>query len=359
MPTYYDEKTKTWYCKFNYKDYAGTIKQKKKRGFKLQREAKEWERDFLDKQAGSPDMPFSAMCDLYLADKKAHTKEITYRTKEGRVRKWIRPYFKDKGINDITAADVRKWQADLKEEIGENGKPLSPGYLQNIVTELSGIFNFAVRYYGLPVNPCQIAGNTVGKKTKSLNFWTKEQFDKFINTFEKGDKFYAAFMTLYYTGMRIGELQALTFTDIDLDKNVIHITKTRIVINGKEMITPPKTKNSVRDVLIPQFLSDVLKEYKGHFYKPHPQTRVFNMSRQPYRIRLKEHAELAGVNPIRLHDLRHSHASLLIELGFSALLVSERLGHENVSTTLDIYSHLFPSKQSEVVEKLDKLFLEK
>lgn len=70
---------------------------------------------------------------------------------------------------------------------------------------------------------------------------------------------------------------------------------------------------------------------------------------------MKQHCALAGVKRIRLHDLRHSHASLLIELGFSALLVSERLGHESVSTTLDIYSHLFPSKQSQMIERLDKL----
>lgn len=86
------------------------------------------------------------------------------------------------------------------------------------------------------------------------------------------------------------------------------------------------------------------------------ETRVFQSSKDPYLRHMKKHESLAGLHHIRLHDLRHSHASLLIELGFSALLVSERLGHENVSTTLDIYFHLFSSKQSEVADKLEKLY---
>ena len=107
--------------------------------------------------------------------------------------------------------------------------------------------------------------------------------------------------------------------------------------------------------LTESFPYDFLEDYKKRYYKPLPETRVFQMSRQPYREQMKQHCDIAGVKRIRLHDLRHSHASLLIELGFSALLVSERLGHESVSTTLDIYSHLFPSKQSQMIERLDKL----
>ena len=225
-----------------------------------------------------------------------------------------------------------------------------------VIVELSGIFNFAVRFYNLPANPCRVAGNLVGKKGKSLDFWTREEFDRFVDTFDKTDPYYAAFMTLYYTGMRIGELQALTIADVDLKEGIIHISKTYSVIDGKEVITAPKTEKSNRDVLIPHFLCEILKEQVQRYYKVPPNTRLFQMSRQPYREQMKKHCRLAGVKKIRLHDLRHSHASLLIELGFSALLVSERLGHESVSTTLDIYAHLFPSKQVQVVERLNKLY---
>ena len=145
------------------------------------------------------------MVELYLADKKMHTKLKTYKTKKSRILTWILPYFNDKAINAITAADIRQWQGELKEAVGATGEVLSSAYMQNLVTELSGIFNFAVRFYNLPANPCRVAGNLVGKKGKSLDFWTREEFDRFVDTFDKTDPYYAAFMTLYYTGMRIGD----------------------------------------------------------------------------------------------------------------------------------------------------------
>ncbi|MCD8231464.1 MAG: site-specific integrase [Clostridiales bacterium] len=355
MPAYKDEETGKWYCKFYYTDYTGKKKQKKKRGFELKRDAQEWERDFLAKQAAEPTMKFYTLADLYLEDKKAHTKQITYLTKKNRLDTWITPYFKDQALDEITATDVRKWQADLKESKSQKGEPLAPGYLQNLFTELSSVFNFAVRFYGLSVNPCQIAGNTMGKKKKSLTFWVKDEFDRFIATFDKTDPFYTAFLILYYGGLRIGELQALTVGDIDQEAGAITINKTLHLIGGKNVITSPKTEKANRTILIPAFLLDIINRHISRIYDPQDDSRLFLMTASNYAKRLSVHAEMAGVKRIRIHDLRHSNASLLIEMGFSALLVSERLGHENVSTTLNIYSHLFPSKQSEVVDRLEKL----
>lgn len=356
MPTYKDEKTGSWYCKFYYTDWQGNKKQKLKRGFKLQREAKDWERQFLEQQQGSPDMSFSAMCELFLEDKKAHAKLSSYKSEKGRLEAWVIPYFKDKPLNVITAADIRKWQAELKTATGANGKPLSPSYLHNIVMECSAVFNFAVKYYGLARNPCRIAGDNIGKKVKSVQFWTREEFNQFIATFDKSDPFYTAFLVLYYTGMRIGELMALTFADVDLKAGTISINKTYHKIDGKTVITPPKTEKGNRTITIPSFLCKCLDRHMKRIYGATSDTLLFSSSKNPYLQHMKKHETLAGLHHIRLHDLRHSHASLLIELGFSALLVSERLGHENVSTTLDIYSHLFPSKQSEVADKLEKLY---
>lgn len=205
MSAYYDKITKNWYCIFYFTDWKGTKKQKKKRGFSRKKDALEYEREFLDKLSSSPDIAFSGMVELYLADKKMHTKLKTYKTKKSRILTWILPYFNDKAINAITAADIRQWQGELKEAVGATGEVLSSAYMQNLVTELSGIFNFAVRFYNLPANPCRVAGNLVGKKGKSLDFWTREEFDRFVDTFDKTDPYYAAFMTLYYTGMRIGD----------------------------------------------------------------------------------------------------------------------------------------------------------
>lgn len=355
MPAYYDESTKTWYCKFYYTDYTGTKKQKKKRGFKLQREAKEWERTFIERLQGTPDMTFKTLCDLYLEDKLAHTKLITYETKKNRIDNWLLPAFESRAINDISPVNIRKWQADLKNCTGTNGKPLSAGYMQNLVTELSSIFNFAVRFYNLPSNPCRIAGNTVGHKKRSILFWTKEEFDQFISTFEHQDPYYTIFLILYYTGIRKGELQALTAADVDLDNHIINIDKTFKFINGSEVVTSPKTAKSVRQITIPPFLADCIREYESRIYGLTPTDRLFCYGKTTYSRQLDIHAQKADIKRIRVHDLRHSHASLLIELGFSAILVSERLGHDDVSTTLNIYSHLFPSKQSEVADRLQKL----
>lgn len=353
MGVYKDDKTGKWYVKTYYTDWTGKKKQKMKRGFLLQRDAKEWERKFLDQQQGNPAMSFEAMTELFLEDKKAHSKLSSYKSEKQRLDIWVTPYFKNKPINEITPSDVRKWQTKLKTSIGANGKLLSPSYMRNIVTELSAVFNFAMKYYGLAANPCRIAGDNVGKKVKSCRFWTKNQFDKFISTFEKTDPFYTAFMVLYYTGMRIGELMALTVNDIDLDAGTIEINKTYHVIDGEAVVTPPKTARSNRTIFIPPTLCKCLETYMDRIYKATGDARIFQAGKDTYLRHLKKHEELAGLEHIRLHDIRHSHASLLIELGCSALLVSERLGHENVSTTLDIYSHLFPSKQSEIADKLE------
>ena len=355
MPAYFDEKTKTWYCIFYYTDWTGTKKQKKKRGFERKKDALDWERAFLLRQSTEPTMPFSTLCALYLEDKKEHSKLITYKTKKNRIDTWLLPHFKDTPIDSISPADIRKWQAMLKNSKNANDEPLSPGYMQNLVTELSSLFNFAVKFYGLSVNPCRIAGNTVGKKQKSLTFWTKDEFDRFISSFDKRDPYYTAFLILYYCGLRIGEFEALTAQDIDTAAGTININKTYHLIDGKGVITPPKTEKANRTILIPAFLCKCIEQYKAMIYDLQPDEQLFTASHSSYARQLEAHTKAAGVKRIRLHDIRHSHASLLIEMGFSALLVSERLGHENVSTTLNIYSHLFPSKQSEVAQKLDAL----
>lgn len=359
MPAYYNDESKKWYCKFYYKDWQGNRKQKKKSGFERKKDALEWEQSFLEKLAGDPDMTFFSLVELYLADRKQHAKYTTYYTKKNRIEAWILPYFQNKAVNDISPADIRQWQGKLKESHTKKGTPLSPGYMKTIWNELSSIFNFAVRFYSLSANPCHTAGNIVGKVKKTVNFWTKEEFDRFTSTFDKLDPNYPLFMTLYYTGMRIGEARALTLADIDFDNNIIHINKTYSMNNGRTaVITTPKTSKGIRDILIPNFLCELLKRHMERYYKPTPDTRVFPSAKTVYFGSFKEHIKLSEVKDIRLHDLRHSHASLLIDLGFPVLLISERLGHEDPSITLKTYSHLFPSKQEELVAKLEQLFKE-
>ncbi|MCM1296485.1 MAG: site-specific integrase [Muribaculaceae bacterium] len=121
------------------------------------------------------------------------------------------------------------------------------------------------------------------------------------------------------------------------------------------MITQPKTPKSNRVIKINNKLSDCLKEYMGMRYELKADDRLFPHTKYFLAHEMEKACQASGVKKIRVHDIRHSHASLLIELGFSPLLIAERLGHEKVQTTLDTYSNLYPNKQIEVVNKLDDI----
>ena len=355
MPAYYDEKTKTWFCKFYYTDYTGTKKQKKKRGFKLQREAKEWERSFLETQQADLSMSFKSFVKIYNEDMKHRLREHTYIQKQYVIDKKLLPFFREMPLSEITPAHVRKWQNSLIAYRDGNGKPYSDTYLRTINNQLAAIMNYAVRYYNLKENPCRKAGSIGKDHADEMSFWTTAEFKLFLEKVSDKPPARTGFLILYYTGLRIGELPALEYGDIDFDNCSLTVSKSYQHLNGKDVITPPKTPKSIRTVSIPEFLRDELKSYTERLYNIHKHDRLF-----PYTKSFFEHEMVRGtkdgqVKRIRLHDIRHSHASLLIELGFSPLAVADRLGHEKVETTLNTYSHLFPHKRDEVAEKLQNL----
>lgn len=271
MPAYKDEKTNTWYCKFYYVDWTGTRRQKMKRGFKLQREAKEWERNFLEKQSGNPDMTFQALYDLYLEDIRSRLKESTLLTKKQCIESRVLPYFKEKPINEISPADVRKWQTTL---ISDNLKPTTQRTVNN---QLNAILNFAVKYYGLLRNPCSVVGSIGTSKADGMDFWTLEEFKAFIACIDS-PMHNTLYSILYYSGLRCGEALALTPADIGLDKKVIHVTKTFHRFHCEDVITAPKTKNSIRFVPIPAFLCDQIQDYMKQLYGLRESDRIFPFS---------------------------------------------------------------------------------
>ncbi len=347
MPTYKDEKTGTWYCKFYYTDWQGNKKQKLKRGFKLQREAKDWERQFLEQFAKNPDIIFSTLYKKYIESLTPRVRESTLESRKSTIETHILPYFKNLVISQITTADVLKWQNIILE------KKFSSSYTHLINRCLRTIFNYAVEYHGLQKNPCT---KPIGSpKRQKIAFWTPEEYKRFIEYYKDDIQYFTIFELLYYTGMRIGEALALTLKDIDLQNCIISITKTYYRTGEKELINPPKTESSERDIAIPQFLADEIQEYITHLYALSDNERLFPMASTSIRFKLTEGAENTGVKRIRVHDLRHSHASMLINLGANPLLVSKRLGHENPEITLKTYSHLFPSVESDIVNKITKL----
>lgn len=349
MPVYKDEQRGTFFCSFYYTDWTGEKKKKTKRGFKLKRDAQAFERSFLEQTQGEPTMLFSALVDLYLADIRTRLKPSTLYGREKIIQDKYLPFFGKLRLDQITPAHIRKWQNALIEQ------GFKETYLRSLSTSLSTIFNFAVRYYNLKENPCAKAGHIGKMKADEMLFWTRQEYAQFIKQIEEHTMQHLGFQLLYWTGMRIGEMMALTVGDIDLRNKTLSITKSYQRIQKQDVITEPKTQKSKRVIFLPDFLCTELEEHIARMYDVKPTDRLLPCGKMLFRYHLELGAERAGVKRIRLHDFRHSHASLLIELGFSPLLIAERLGHENIERTLNTYSHLYPNKQAELIEKLEKL----
>ena len=342
-----DKKTGKWLIQYRYTDWQGKRRKSTKRGFATKREAEEWLRNFLIKQKADFDMKFEDFWKMYYADIETRLREHTMRTKKYIVELKILPYFGNKRVNDITAADIRQWQNELIK------MGYSPTYLKTINNQLSAIFNYAVRYYDLKSNPCAKAGSMGKSKAEEMDFWIGEEFRKFIDSVMNKRLSYMAFMTLYWTGMRLGELLALNPKDVDLEKRTISITKSYQRLGKKDVITPPKTPKSKRVITIPEFLAADIKDYMDSLYDLQENDRLFPITKYYLEHEMQRGIKESGVKRIRVHDLRHSHASMLIELGFSPLEIANRLGHEKVETTLNTYAHLYPIKQTKLAERLD------
>lgn len=305
MPAYKDSKTGTWFVKFYCKDWTGENKQIKKRGFATKREALDYERNYKIRQENNLDMTFGEFWKLYTEDVKNYVKLNTWLTKEHIVDTKILPYFKNLKMNEITPGDVRKWQNEMVAFRYENGKSYSQTYKKTMHNILSAIFNHACRFYNLKSNPARQAGNMGREEKKEMLFWTTEEYKKFSEAvIDKPVSFYA-FEMLYWTGMRLGELLALTLADIDFENKKLHITKSYQYINGEDIITDPKTEKSRRDVVIPDFLVEELRQFIGMLYGYGRDDRIFQITKSYLHHEMSRGAKAAGVKRIRIHDLRH------------------------------------------------------
>ncbi len=352
MPVFRNESNGTWYVMTRYVDWQGNHKQKCKRGFKTKREALEWERVFHLQQSADMDMSFESFVDIYKNDIRSRIKETTWLTKVNIIDKKILPYFGKRKISEIQTKEVIAWQNDLLRQKDKTGKPYSECYLKTIHNQLSAIFNHAVRFYALRTNPAAKAGNMGNEKRKEMLFWTKEEYLRFADVMmDKPVSFYA-FEMLYWSGMRLGELLALTPSDFDFQNSTVTINKSYQRLHGEDVITTPKTKKSNRTIKMSEFLAEEMQEYIKMQYEIEPTDRLFPISKSYLHREMERGCKETGLQKIRIHDLRHSHVSLLIELGFSAVAIADRLGHESIEITYR-YAHLFPSKQNEMANKLN------
>ena len=166
---------------------------------------------------------------------------------------------------------------------------------------------------------------------------------------------YYAFQLLYWTGIRCGEMLALTRADFDLEKRTLRINKTYQVIKGKPTVTSPKSEKSNRIIDLPEFLCNEMQDYFDSLYKMDDNSRLFEVTKSYLHHEMDRGAKEAGVKRIRIHDLRHSSCALLIELGYSPVQIAERLGHESITIT-ERYSHLYPSVQRQMADRLNDAF---
>lgn len=295
-------------------------------------------------------MDFESFWKMYRNDMGQRLRENTLRSKDYIVELKILPYFGKRKIAEITAADVRIWQGELLK------KGYSQTYLRTVNNQLSCIFNYAAKYYDLPRNPCAQAGSIGKGKADEMSFWTQTEFEQFIDCVKDKPLSYYGFLTLYWTGCRIGELLALTLEDFNPVEKTLRINKSYQRIKGRDVITDPKTQKGKRTISLPDFLVEELQEYVGKLYGMTLQDRMFQTTKAYYEHEMIRGVELSGVKKIRIHDLRHSHASLLIsKLGAQPNLVADRLGYEKIQTTLSTYSHLYPERSRQLAEQLNML----
>ena len=350
MPVYHDKKLKTWYVKFRYKDWQGKAHYTTKRGFKTKRDALKYEFEFKNTSSDRIDIKLSNLAEKYLADKKLRIKISYYKVIEYTLQKHFLETMGNLKISELSPALMKEWQSDLISK-----KHLKYNTLIRIQTTVSSMINYAVKYYGLKENPLRVVGSigNTKKEARRIQFWTYEEFEQFISHV-KNYKHKICFKILFFGGLRVGELLALDRKDFNFRENKISITKSKIQSTGE--ISTPKTPESEREIDMPV---EIMKEVKNYIRNlkviPVAPSPIFNTSHSALWLSLKNCAIKAGVKKIRIHDLRHSHASHLIHLGVPITTISCRLGHKSPKITLDVYSHMYEESGKQTAELLSKV----
>ena len=190
------------------------------------------------------------------------------------------------------------------------------------------------------------------EKEIKMKYWTKEEYLKFSECVMEDPLAFYCFEVLYWSGIREGELLALTPADLNAKKRTLRIDKTYQRMQGVDVVTEPKTPNSNRLVPIPEFLCEEISEYLRQNYQISDTDRMFPVSKYFLLNKMKKYSKVANVQRIRIHDIRHSHVSLLIDLGYSAVAIAERVGHKSIDITYR-YAHLFPEVSSGIAEQLN------
>lgn len=358
MPSFEQRTDGNWSVRFRTFDGLREVN-KRLSGFKTKRAARQAYEEYAvlhpTEKICMSDTPESSFRDLvreFLLSKKDEVEETSYIDMEGRISKHILPAFGNKRPADITVADIEKWQESLTQ-LG-----LAYRTKNNIRNYLQQIYKLAKRRYGIPNVMDEVSPFRKLVEREDMRVWSEKEFAAFLaKADEEGDPVYRAFFhTLYITGMRRGEALALTREDVVLsDPPYIRINKnlTYKTKGATYKIKAPKTKESNRNVLIPAALAQELLSLPDN-------TFLFGKNGKPLSEntisrKFKRIASKAGIPEIRIHDLRHSHASFLISHNVPVTAISKRLGHSTIEQTLNTYAHMLPSDEEKIASAISLL----
>lgn len=324
----------------------------------------------LNNKELSPKMTIEQLFNEYITAKRTEVRETSLDKTTRILKKNVIPKFKSVKIDSLTVPMVQNWKQELSEQ------NLSFITRKNIYGEFRAMMNYAMKMEYISKNSVATAGNFKAplEPEKEMLFYTPEEFHKYIyaakeyaRNAEKGGSayewnYYVFFNIAFYMGMRKGEIYALQWTDIK--DGYISITKSIAQkLKGGDRITPPKNKSSIRTVQIPNPLQIILDE---HYERCKAVIQDFSVNMyicggfRPVRDTSlekmnKKFAELAAVKKIRIHDFRHSHASLLANEGINIQEIARRLGHSDISMTWNTYSHLYPREEERAIKILNKI----
>lgn len=305
--------------------------------------------------------------DEYTTAKKYEVRETSLQKTKQILTNHVLPTFKDKKLSYININTLQKW----KQEIEEKG--LSITMKKNIFGEFRAMMNYAVKFDYISINPLPKIGNfkDAYETKKNINFYTSDEFLKYISIAKEHAEntpnnlyewnYYVFFSIAFYTGMRKGEINALKWTDIE--GNLLHVHRSIAQkLKGSDRETPPKNKSSFRTLQIPEPLLNILNEHHEKYSALPEFTEDWRicggvqcLRDSSLDVRNREFSKLAGLKTIRIHDFRHSHASLLANEGINIQEIARRLGHSKIEVTWNTYSHLYPREEERAVNILNKI----
>lgn len=344
---------------------------KKERAVYGQAEAKTMEAQLLRELKEAPPatrMTVEQLFDEYIAAKRHEVRETTLDKSERILRAEVIASLGDKPLDKLNKKLLQSW----KNALGE--RDLSLTTRKNIFSEFRAMLNWAVKMDLMPKNYLGDLGNfrdnSLETHTEEIHYYTPEQFKLYIARAAESAQatqsltdwgYYVFFAVAFYTGARKGEINALRWSDIDGD--VIHIRRSIAQkLRGGDRETAPKNRSSIRDIKVPDPLADILAQHKARQAADPKFSESYRVCGGPVCLRdtsisnrNKVFAAAAGLPVIRVHDFRHSHATVLINEGINIQEIARRLGHSNVQITWGTYAHLYPREEDRAIAVLNRI----